>query len=193
VQGQTGALRGCLTLAACSNEHATRSGAFLTVHVQTNTRRSPAVASRGAGRFVLPCPITKARSTANVVRRRAFSGARCSFERCCFREAKKQSFVHLTIHGLGGNLVLYEKPTVSRYGKIMKKQLLLLFRRVVPSKRNRGANGNGADNKGYRPPQIQWPYVMTSSVPMLGPIVQGSWIWHHHHRRRHHGYYRTRR
>lgn len=61
----------------------------------------------------------------------------------------------------------------------MKKKLLLLFRRFVPSKRNGGANGNGAkDDKGYRPPQIQWPYVMNSSVPMLGPIVQGSWIWH---------------
>ena len=79
-------------------------------------------------------------------------------------------------------------------GKIMKKKLLLLFRRFVPSKRNGGANGNGAeDNKGDRPPQIQWPYVMNSCVPMLGPIVQGSWIWHHHYRRWHHGYYRTRR
>ncbi|PYJ91163.1 MAG: hypothetical protein DME62_15810 [Verrucomicrobia bacterium] len=79
-------------------------------------------------------------------------------------------------------------------GKIMKKKLLLLFGRFVPSKRNGGANGNGAnDNKGDRRPQIQWPYVLNSSVPMLGPIAQGSWIWHHHHTRWHHGYYRTRR
>jgi hypothetical protein len=76
----------------------------------------------------------------------------------------------------------------------MKKKLLLLFRRFVPSKRNGGANGNGAEDiKGDRAPQIQWPYVMNSSVPMLGPIVQGSWILHHHHRHWHHGYYRTRR
>jgi hypothetical protein len=85
-------------------------------------------------------------------------------------------------------------PREGEIEKIMKKKLLLLFRHFVPSKRNDGSNGNGAkDDKGDRPPQIQWPYVMNSSVPMLGPIVQGSWIWHPHHRRWHHGYYRTRR
>jgi hypothetical protein len=85
-------------------------------------------------------------------------------------------------------------PREGEIEKIMKKKLLLLFRHFVPSKRNDGSNGNGAkDDKGDHPPQIQWPYVMNSSVPTLGPIVQGSWIWHPHHRRWHHGYYRTRR
>jgi hypothetical protein len=74
----------------------------------------------------------------------------------------------------------------------MKKNLLLLFGRFVPSKQNGGANGNGNDNKRGPLPQIRWPYVMNASVPILGPIVQGSWIWHHHHRRWQHGYYRTR-
>ena len=73
--------------------------------------------------------------------------------------------------------------------EIMKKNLLLLFGRSVASNGNGGANGN----KKGQPPEIRWPYVMNSSVPILGPIFQGSWIWHHHHRRWHHGYYRTRR
>src|SRR5262249_36528007 len=77
--------------------------------------------------------------------------------------------------------------------KIMKKNLLLLFGRSVPSKRNGGANANGNGNTRNHPPEIRWPYVMNSSVPIRGPILQGSWVWHHHHRCRQHGYYRTRR
>jgi hypothetical protein len=70
----------------------------------------------------------------------------------------------------------------------MKKNLLLFFGRPAPSNGNGGADGHERD----RPPQIRWPYVMNSSVPIFGPILQGSWTWHRHHRRWQHGYYRTR-
>ena len=48
--------------------------------------------------------------------------------------------------------------------KIMKKKLVLLFRRIVPSRRNGVANrgNNTRDSQ----PQFEWPYVM------LGPTYR---------------------
>ena len=100
----------------------------------------------------------------------------------------------LTLLGLmrlqagSGTRPTFACATNGKLKEIMKKKLLLLFGRSVASNGNGGANGN----KKGQPPEIRWPYVMNSSVPILGPIFQGSWIWHHHHRRWHHAYYRTR-
>jgi hypothetical protein len=74
----------------------------------------------------------------------------------------------------------------------MKKKLVELFRRFVLFARNIGANRE-RDNTGDSQPQFEWPYVMSSSIPILGPTAQGSWVWHRHHKHSHHGYYRVRR
>jgi hypothetical protein len=74
----------------------------------------------------------------------------------------------------------------------MKKKLVILFRRFVLSERNAGANRE-RHNEGGPQPRFEWPYVMNSAIPILGPIVPGSWVWHHRHKRWHHGYYRIRR
>jgi len=79
-----------------------------------------------------------------------------------------------------------------KFGKVVKEKLVTLFRRFVllaPSvDRNRGNS-----KKGELRPNFEWPYVMTSSALIDGPLVSGTWIWHHQHARWHHGYYRTRR
>ena len=74
----------------------------------------------------------------------------------------------------------------------VKTKLQVLIRRFVPSERNVGAN---RERRNKADPQLkfEWPYVMNSSVPMLGPIIPESWVWHYHHKRWHHGYYRVRR
>ena len=74
----------------------------------------------------------------------------------------------------------------------VKTKLQVLIRRFGPSERNVGAireRRNKAD------PQLKfkWPYVMSSSIPILGPTAQGSWVWHRHHKHSHHGFYRSRR
>jgi len=74
----------------------------------------------------------------------------------------------------------------------MKNKLALLFRRFVLPERNVGANRE-RDGKGDSHSQFEWPYVMSSSIPILGPIAQGSWVWHRHHKHSHHGFYRSRR
>jgi hypothetical protein len=80
-----------------------------------------------------------------------------------------------------------------KFGKeVVKNKLALLFRRFVLRERNIGANRE-RDNNGDSQLQFEWPYVMSSSIPILGPIAQGSWVWHRHHKHSHHGYYRSRR
>jgi len=74
----------------------------------------------------------------------------------------------------------------------MKKKLEALFRRFVLFAQKIGANRE-RHNKRDPQAQFEWPYVMNSSVPILGPLTQGSWIWHRHHKHSHHGYYRVRR
>jgi len=74
----------------------------------------------------------------------------------------------------------------------MKNKFVALFRRFVLSARNIGANRESYD-KGDSGPKFEWPYVMSSSIPILGPLTQGSWVWHRHHKHSHHGYYRVRR
>jgi hypothetical protein len=73
----------------------------------------------------------------------------------------------------------------------MKKKLAL-FRRFALLEWNVGVDRN-RDNNGNSHPQFEWPYVMGFSIPILGPIAQGSWVWHRHHKHSHHGYYRSRR
>jgi hypothetical protein len=68
----------------------------------------------------------------------------------------------------------------------------MLFRRFVLFAQSVGGD-HESDKKFDLRPQFKWPYVMRSSIPMLGPIIPGSWIWHRHHKHWHHGYYRTRR
>ena len=80
-------------------------------------------------------------------------------------------------------------------GNVVKEKLgklVMLIRRFGLFLQNVDPNRKNDNEDKLRPP-IAWPHVMNSHVPMLGPIVQGSWIWHHHHRRCQHGYYRTRR
>lgn len=55
--------------------------------------------------------------------------------------------------------------------KIMKNKLMLLFHRFVPSKRNAGANRE-RDDMPVPQPQFEWPYVMNSSIPILGPTYR---------------------
>ena len=75
--------------------------------------------------------------------------------------------------------------------KVVKDKLVALFRRFVLFARKIGANRE-RDNKRDPQAQFEWPYVMNSSIPMLGPIVPGSWVWRRHHKHWHHGYYRVR-
>jgi len=74
----------------------------------------------------------------------------------------------------------------------MKEKLVALFRRFALFARNIGADRE-RHNQDDPEPQFEWPYVMNSSIPMLGPIVPESWVWNHHHKHSHHGYYRVRR
>jgi hypothetical protein len=74
----------------------------------------------------------------------------------------------------------------------MKKKLEALFGRFVLFAQKIGANRE-RHNKRDPQAQFEWPYVMNSSIPMLGPLTQSSWIWHRHHKHSHHGYYRVRR
>jgi hypothetical protein len=53
----------------------------------------------------------------------------------------------------------------------MKKILMLLFHLFVPSKPNVGANRE-RDNMRVPRPQFEWPYVMNSSIPILGPTYR---------------------
>ena len=74
----------------------------------------------------------------------------------------------------------------------VKTKLQVLIRRFVLFARNIGANLQRRDKAD---PQLKfkWPYVMSSSIPILGPTAQGSWVWHRHHKHSHHGFYRSRR
>jgi hypothetical protein len=74
----------------------------------------------------------------------------------------------------------------------MKKKFASLFDRFVLPARDMGVNRERDNNRDFQL-QFEWPYVMTSSVPILGPIARGSWVWHRHHKHSHHGYYRSRR
>jgi hypothetical protein len=88
------------------------------------------------------------------------------------------------------------RPKLGRVTKyweeVVKNKLALLFRRFVLRERNVGANRE-RDNNGDSELQFEWPYVMSSPIPILGPIARGSWVWHRHHKHSHHGFYRTRR
>jgi hypothetical protein len=53
----------------------------------------------------------------------------------------------------------------------MKKKLVMLFHRFVASKRNVGASRE-RDNMRDPQPQFEWPYVMNSSIPLLGPTYR---------------------
>jgi|SRR5437762_10089807 len=74
----------------------------------------------------------------------------------------------------------------------VKTKLQVLIRRFVPSERHVSAN---RERRNQADPQLkfEWPYVMNSSIPILGPTTQGSWVWHRHHKHSHHGFYRSRR
>ena len=81
--------------------------------------------------------------------------------------------------------VLCAQNSCGELGEFVRENLVVLFRRFLLFAWDVRCNRNCEP-----PPEVEWPYVMNSSVPMLGPIVQGSWIWHHHRRHWHHGYYR---
>ena len=74
----------------------------------------------------------------------------------------------------------------------VKTKLQILTCRFVLFARNIGAN-RGRRDKADPELKFKWPYVMSSSIPILGPAAQGSWVWHRHHKHSHHGFYRSRR
>jgi hypothetical protein len=84
------------------------------------------------------------------------------------------------------------KGYIMALGKVMNEKLVTLFRRFVLSAPNVGHNREN-DDKGKLRPQIEWPYIMNSSLAKQGSFVSGTWIWHRQYARWHHGYYRTRR
>jgi len=108
-------------------------------------------------------------------------------------EALFRRFV-LFAQKIGANRERHNKrdPQAQFEWPYVKTKLQVLIRRFVPSERNVGAN---RERRNKADPQLkfEWPYVMNSSVPMLGPIVPGSWVWRRHHKHWHHGYYRVRR
>jgi hypothetical protein len=53
----------------------------------------------------------------------------------------------------------------------MKEILMRLLHFFVPSRRNVDANGEG-DNMRVHEPQFEWPHVMHSSIPNLGPAYR---------------------
>ena len=88
--------------------------------------------------------------------------------------------------------VLFARSAGVKFGEAVKRNLVMLSRRVVIFARNVGRNRANNDIGELRL-KLEWPYVMNSSVAMHRPFVSGTWIWHRQHARWHHGYYRTRR
>jgi hypothetical protein len=72
------------------------------------------------------------------------------------------------------------------------EKLVMLLRRFVLFARHLGRNRESDSNCEPRP-NVEWPYVMNSSIAMHRPLVSATWIWHRQHAHWYHGYYRTRR
>jgi len=87
--------------------------------------------------------------------------------------------------------VLCAQNSGGEVGEFVRENSVVLFRRFLLFAWDVRCNRKSHNNCEPRP-KVEWPYVMNSSVAMLGPPVSATWVWYHHHTHWHHGYYRSR-